>query len=89
MPIFVSGALQASVMTGLHVCWGLLCSDGVEKHSIPTLIGVTLSHMVSVKVDWTFLYMGEGLCWPTFCIHLLLSLDLSVAAVMLGLSQTF
>lgn len=46
MPIFVSGALQASVMTGLHVCWGLLCSEGVEKRSWPLLLSVTLSHML-------------------------------------------
>jgi len=46
MPIFVSGALQASVMTGLHVCWGLLCSDGVEKRSWPLLLSVTLTHLL-------------------------------------------
>ena len=46
MPIFVSGALQASVMTGLHVCWGLLCSEALEKRSWPLLASVTLSHMV-------------------------------------------
>ncbi|KAL5253436.1 hypothetical protein ACHWQZ_G013278 [Mnemiopsis leidyi] len=46
MPIFVSGALQASVMTGLHVCWGLLCSEGLEKRSWPLLASVTLSHML-------------------------------------------
>lgn len=45
MPIFVSGALQASAMTGLHVCWSLLCSEGVEKRSWPLLISVLTTHM--------------------------------------------
>lgn len=45
MPIFVSGALQGSVMTFLHVCWGLLCSEAVEKRDWKLLLGVTLSHM--------------------------------------------
>ena len=56
MPIFVSGALQASVMTGLHVCWGLLCSEGVEKRSWPLLLSVTLTHLVSAQLSHVHFY---------------------------------
>ena len=55
MPIFVSGALQGSVMTFLHVCWGLLCSEAVEKRDWKLLLGVTLSHMVRYTVTLSHL----------------------------------
>lgn len=57
LPIILSGALQASAMTGLHVCWGLLCSDALTKKNWPLLVAVSVSHLA---VSGLTLLYGAG-----------------------------
>ena len=64
MPIFISGALQASAMTGLHVCWGLLCSEAVEKKHLPSFLIVFVSHLVVSSLT----IMNEQGIFPVYAI---------------------
>jgi len=57
LPIILSGALQASAMTGLHVCWGLLCSDALTKRCWPLLAAVSITHLA---VSCLTLLYGAG-----------------------------